>query len=60
MPIFNIAQANFLFNKGIRIINVIKGERGEMGLLFDKYDKNFKPLMDEWKRMSDERRVNSK
>ena len=55
MPIFNIAQANFLFRKGVKVLNIIEGKKGEMGILFDKYDDKFDTLMEEWRIMSREK-----
>ena len=52
MPIFNIAQANFLFRKGAKVLNIIEGKKGEMGILFDKHDDKFDTLMEEWRIMS--------
>lgn len=60
--IFNISQANFLFKNGAKIYNIIEGKNGDMGIVFDKNDKNLKPLLDEWKVMSEkakEDRINS-
>ena len=56
MPIFNIAQANFLFRKGVKVLNIIEGKKGEMGILFDKYDDKFGTLMEEWRIMSREKK----
>ena len=56
MPIFNIAQANFLFRKGAKVLNIIEGKQGEMGILFDKYDDKFDALMEEWRIMSREKK----
>lgn len=56
MPIFNIAQANFLFRKGAKVLNIIEGKKGEMGILFDKHDDKFDTLMEEWKKMTEENR----
>lgn len=56
MPIFNIAQANFLFRKGAKVLNIIEGKKGEMGILFDKHDDKFDTLMEEWRIMSREKK----
>ena len=56
MPIFNIAQANFLFRKGVKVLNIIEGKKGEMGILFDKYDDKFDTVMEEWRIMSREKK----
>lgn len=56
MPIFNIAQANFLFRKGVKVLNIIEGKKGEMGILFDKHDDKFDTLMEEWRIMSREKK----
>ena len=56
MPIFNIAQANFLFRKGAKVLNIIEGKKGEMGILFDKQDDIFDTLMEEWRIMSREKK----
>ena len=56
MPIFNIAQANFLFRKGAKVLNIIEGKKGEMGILFDKHDNKFDTLMEEWRIMSREKK----
>ena len=56
MPIFNIAQANFLFRKGVKVLNIIEGKKGEMGILVDKYDDKFDTLMEEWRIMSREKK----
>ena len=56
MPIFNIAQANFLFRKGAKVLNIIEGKKGEMGVLFDKHDDKFDTLMEEWRIMSREKK----
>lgn len=56
MPIFNIAQANFLFRKGAKVLNIIEGKKGDMGILFDKHDDKFDTLMEEWRIMSREKK----
>ena len=56
MPIFKIAQANFLFRKGVKVLNIIEGKKGEMGILFDKHDDKFDTLMEEWRIMSREKK----
>ena len=56
MPIFNIAQANFLFRKGAKVLNIIEGKKGEMGILFDKHDDKFDTLMEEWRILSREKK----
>ena len=56
MTIYNIAQANFLFGKGVRVLRVVEGKNGDMGLVFDRDDEKLLPLMAEWKRMVDENR----
>ena len=56
MPIFNIAQANFLFRKGAKVLNIIEGKKGEMGILFDKHEDKFDALMEEWRIMSREKK----
>ena len=56
MPIFNIAQANFLFRKGVKVLNIIEGKKGEMGILFDKHEDKFDTLMEEWRIMSREKK----
>lgn len=56
MPIFNIAQANFLFRKGAKVLNIIEGKKGEMGILFDKHDDKFDTFMEEWRIMSREKK----
>ena len=56
MTIFNIAQANFLFRKGAKVLNIIEGKKGEMGILFDKHEDKFDTLMEEWRIMSREKK----
>ena len=45
--IFNPAQANYLFRHGARIYNIIQGEYGEMGVLFDRDDPKVRQLLSE-------------
>ena len=54
--IFNPAQANYLFRNGAKIYNIIQGEYGEMGVLFDKDDPKVRQLLLEWKAMARERK----
>ena len=54
--IFNPAQANYLFRNGVKIYNIIQGEYGEMGVLFDKDDPKVNQLLLEWKAMARERK----
>lgn len=56
MAIYNVAQANFLFGKGVKVLRVVEGKNGDMGLVFDRNDEKLNPLMAEWKRMVDENR----
>ena len=56
MPIFNIAQANFLFHKGAKVLNIIEEKKVEMRILYDKYDDKFDALMEEWRIMSREKK----
>ena len=54
--IFNPAQANYLFRNGAKVYNIIQGEYGEMGVLFDKDDPKVRQLLLEWKAMARERK----
>ena len=54
--IFNPAQANYLFRHGVKIYNIIQGEYGEMGVLFDKDDPKVRQLLLEWKAMARKRK----
>ena len=58
--IFNPAQANYLFRHGAKIYNIIQGEYGEMGVLFDRNDPKVAQLLLEWKNMARERKKNKK
>ena len=56
MTIYNVAQANFQFGKGVKVLSVVEGINGDMGLIYNRNDEKLNPLMAEWKRMVDENR----
>ena len=50
--IFNPAQANYLFRNGVKIYNIIQGELGEMGEVFDRNDEKVEQLISEWHKIN--------
>ena len=51
MVIYNVAQATFIFQKGVKIKTFVQGRNNNIGVLFDKYDDKLKPALAEWGEM---------